>query len=334
ARAAPEPVERRAAVDRRRPRVPGQRRGQLRRLFGQGRQAAVVVLRPDRDHRPADHLHDRRRAVRRGAGRLGRGVPALADRLPDRAVGPAAEHLAAAGVQARRYRSAATGPRIRAPAARSAAVHRDRGAGEPGRLRLRPLLQPVPQRRGDRLDRAARPAPQRGAREPRHLDGDRPRRRARGQRHGQLRPLAEPRADRGDPPVRDQAGPRGQGARGPRRVRRVGLRVLAPLALLAAAGWPANGAGTVDSALLAQGSEADWAAHGRTYAEQRWSPLAQIDAGNVSGLGLAWYADLDTNLTQEATPLAIDGKIYVSTAWSKAFAFDAVTGERLWHYDP
>jgi len=117
-------------------------------------------------------------------------------------------------------------------------------------------------------------------------------------------------------------------------VRPIRLRALAPLALFAAAGWPANGAGTVDSALLAQGSEADWAAHGRTYAEQRWSPLAQIDAGNVSALGLAWYADLDTNLTQEATPLAIDGRIYVSTAWSKAFAFDAVTGERLWQYDP
>ena len=79
---------------------------------------------------------------------------------------------------------------------------------------------------------------------------------------------------------------------------------------------------------------ADWAAHGRTYGEQRWSPLSQIDAGNVSGLGLAWYADLDTNLTQEATPLAIDGKLYVSTAWSKAFAYDAVTGALLWQYDP
>jgi len=118
-------------------------------------------------------------------------------------------------------------------------------------------------------------------------------------------------------------------------MRQAGLRALVPLALMAATGAHGSGpASRVDGSAIALGTEADWAAHGRTYGEQRWSPLAQIDSATVGRLGLAWYADLDTNLTQEATPLAIDGKLYVSTAWSKAKAYDAVTGELLWQYDP
>ena len=42
--------------------------------------------------------------------------------------------------------------------------------------------------------------------------------------------------------------------------------------------------------------------------------------------GLAWFADFDINRGQEATPLAIDGVLYVSTAWSKVKAYDARTG--------
>jgi len=78
----------------------------------------------------------------------------------------------------------------------------------------------------------------------------------------------------------------------------------------------------------------DWMTHGRTYSEQRYSPLAQIDRSTVSDLGLAWYADIDTSRAQEATPIVVDGKIYVSTSWSMVKAFDAVTGEPLWSYDP
>ena len=74
--------------------------------------------------------------------------------------------------------------------------------------------------------------------------------------------------------------------------------------------------------------------YGRTYSEQRFSPLARIAADNVRQLGLAWYANLDTNRGQEATPLVIDGVLYVSTAWSMVKAYDAKTGQLLWSYDP
>ncbi|HWW81805.1 MAG TPA: PQQ-dependent dehydrogenase, methanol/ethanol family [Steroidobacteraceae bacterium] len=77
-----------------------------------------------------------------------------------------------------------------------------------------------------------------------------------------------------------------------------------------------------------------WTSVGRTADEQRFSPLTQINTDNVSRLGLAWFADFDTNRGQEATPLAIDGVLYVSTAWSKVKAYDARTGRLLWAYDP
>src|SRR5580658_1696489 len=78
----------------------------------------------------------------------------------------------------------------------------------------------------------------------------------------------------------------------------------------------------------------NWLSYGRTYSEQRYSPLNRINADNAKNLGLAWFANLDTNRGQEATPLAIDGVLYISTAWSMVKAYDGVTGELLWSYDP
>ena len=78
----------------------------------------------------------------------------------------------------------------------------------------------------------------------------------------------------------------------------------------------------------------NWLSHGRTYKEQRFSPLNQINTENISELGLDWYFDLDTQRGQEATPIVVDGKMYVSTAWSMVKALDAKTGQLLWEYDP
>jgi PQQ-dependent dehydrogenase (methanol/ethanol family) len=77
-----------------------------------------------------------------------------------------------------------------------------------------------------------------------------------------------------------------------------------------------------------------WMSQGRDYSEQRFSPLKRVDTGNVGQLGLAWFADFDTRRGQESTPLVIDGVLYVTTAWSKVYAFDAKTGKELWKFDP
>jgi quinohemoprotein ethanol dehydrogenase len=77
-----------------------------------------------------------------------------------------------------------------------------------------------------------------------------------------------------------------------------------------------------------------WMSHGRDYNEQRYSPLTKINDRNVSRLGLAWFGDFDTRRGQESTPLVIDGVLYVTTAWSKVYAYDAKTGRELWKFDP
>lgn len=90
-----------------------------------------------------------------------------------------------------------------------------------------------------------------------------------------------------------------------------------------------------DERLLAAADDgANWLTYGRTYDEQRFSPLETINDGNVDKLGLVWSYDLDTARGQEATAIVADGVMYVSTAWSMVKAFDATTGELLWHYDP
>ena len=77
-----------------------------------------------------------------------------------------------------------------------------------------------------------------------------------------------------------------------------------------------------------------WSHYGGSYDEQRFSPLKKINDGNVKDLGLAWYADYDTNQNQHGSPLYVDGVIYVSTARNVVHAFDATDGKRLWTYTP
>ncbi len=78
----------------------------------------------------------------------------------------------------------------------------------------------------------------------------------------------------------------------------------------------------------------NWMSYGRTYSEQRFSPLKAVNDQNVSQLGLTWHFDLDTHRGQEATPLVIDGIMYFTSAWSKVYALNAATGEKLWSFDP
>lgn len=111
------------------------------------------------------------------------------------------------------------------------------------------------------------------------------------------------------------------------------------LAALAATGCTdkaadSPGAITAERLLAAGTDTANWITYGRTYDEQRFSPLDKVNDANVGTLGLAWYSDLDTNRGQEATPIVIDGILYVTTAWSKVKAFDGTSGKLLWEYDP
>jgi quinohemoprotein ethanol dehydrogenase len=85
--------------------------------------------------------------------------------------------------------------------------------------------------------------------------------------------------------------------------------------------------------LLDSSDGVDWPGYGRTYGEQHYSPLDQINAENAGRLGLAWSLDLPAGNTV-TQPIAVDGVIYFAMGYSFVHAVDAITGKLLWSYDP
>jgi quinohemoprotein ethanol dehydrogenase len=82
------------------------------------------------------------------------------------------------------------------------------------------------------------------------------------------------------------------------------------------------------------GADSDWPAYGRDSAEQRFSPVADIDTRNVGTLGLGWTYAMRDGRGVEATPLMVGDTLYVTSAWSLVYALDAITGAERWVFDP
>ncbi|WP_159977591.1 MULTISPECIES: PQQ-binding-like beta-propeller repeat protein [unclassified Novosphingobium] len=104
------------------------------------------------------------------------------------------------------------------------------------------------------------------------------------------------------------------------------MAALAPLAL-SACNRPAQ---PIEQAMVADPDE--WPSWGRTGGETHYSPLDEIDTGNVSGLKLAWHYDLEPGYSA-STPLMAEGKVFLTSGHSHIRALDAVTGKQLWEYD-
>ena len=96
-------------------------------------------------------------------------------------------------------------------------------------------------------------------------------------------------------------------------------------------------------------AEAEWRSYGHDPGGMRFSPLAEIDRGNVSRLVRAWTyhtGELETRSDSasardarrppafETTPLVVGGVLYLSTAYQRVVALDAETGRERWTYDP
>lgn len=92
----------------------------------------------------------------------------------------------------------------------------------------------------------------------------------------------------------------------------------------------------IDSAAITANTATskDWPTYGLDYAETRFSKLNQITAENVKDIGLMWTYNLESIRGVEATPLVVDGIMYVSAPWSVVHAVDTRTGKRLWTFDP
>jgi quinohemoprotein ethanol dehydrogenase len=120
-----------------------------------------------------------------------------------------------------------------------------------------------------------------------------------------------------------------------RRTTRLSLSAFGLLFSLGiAAGQPARRLD--DGALKNAGKSGDdWVTYGLNYNENRYSPLAQVNTGNVGRLGLAWSYDVGAGGgSQEATPLEWNGTLFGITNWSVVFAVDARTGKEKWRWDP
>lgn len=77
----------------------------------------------------------------------------------------------------------------------------------------------------------------------------------------------------------------------------------------------------------------DWPAFGRTYGEQHYSPLEDINTGNVADLGLVWAVDLPPG-NPATGPIEVGGTVYLAAGYSVVRAIDAVSGKVKWEYDP
>jgi quinohemoprotein ethanol dehydrogenase len=110
-----------------------------------------------------------------------------------------------------------------------------------------------------------------------------------------------------------------------------------PAATSALANAAPGNAAAVDGARLkaADSEPQNWFTGGRDQDGSYYSPLADIDAGNVKRLGYAWSYDLgNPQRGQEATPIVVDGVMYTSGTWGYVYALDAATGQERWRYDP
>ena len=77
-----------------------------------------------------------------------------------------------------------------------------------------------------------------------------------------------------------------------------------------------------------------WLTYGGSYDETRHSSLASVNGDTIQDLGVSWVYTMDKPRGAEATPIVVDGVMYVSGSWSVVYAIDAKTGEELWTYDP
>jgi quinoprotein glucose dehydrogenase len=90
------------------------------------------------------------------------------------------------------------------------------------------------------------------------------------------------------------------------------------------------------------GNVADWPHYGRDLGGAKYTPLDQIDRGNVDELEIAWEhrsGDFDTGedgtrTSLAATPIVVDDTLYYCTGYHRVFALDPETGEELWVFDP
>lgn len=88
----------------------------------------------------------------------------------------------------------------------------------------------------------------------------------------------------------------------------------------------------VTDEMLRDPDVADWLMLSRTYDEQRFSPLDQIDTENVDRLRMVWSRGLPAGASS-TIPIVYDGVMYVVSPINSVLALDATTGDLIWQYE-
>ena len=88
----------------------------------------------------------------------------------------------------------------------------------------------------------------------------------------------------------------------------------------------------VTDAMLQAPADDDWLMWRRTLDGWGYSPLDQIDRGNVGRLRMVWSRALRPGRSQQGTPLVYDGVLYMPNPSDVIQAIDAATGDLLWEY--
>ena len=101
-----------------------------------------------------------------------------------------------------------------------------------------------------------------------------------------------------------------------------------------------NGTSRID---FSSGGLADWPHYGRDQEGTRYAPLGQINRENVGYLEIAWEyhtgdfsdgSDGRPKTTFQATPILVDGVLYLATVYGRVVALDPENGEEIWTYEP
>ena len=119
------------------------------------------------------------------------------------------------------------------------------------------------------------------------------------------------------------------------------LRLIASLALLSAVARAQEARPVSVPAAISRDLErpapGEWPQNGRDYQNQRYSPLRQLTPSNVARLAPRALLQLQMahpNSGAEATPIVVDGRLYVSSDYDVVTAFDLRARKQLWRYEP
>ncbi len=104
------------------------------------------------------------------------------------------------------------------------------------------------------------------------------------------------------------------------------------LAIASLAATTLFGQVTYERLLKAPSEPNNWMTYSGSYKSWRYSSLDQINRQNVANLKVAWVQQMPTSHRIEATPIVVDGIMYVTEPPSNVFALDAATGRPYWHY--